>query len=250
MSGHSKWSQIKRKKGITDVKRGQLFTKLARELTSASRENGPDPAGNIRLRLAIQRARDNNMPMDNIERAVKRGSGEGQSQDAYFEVTYEGYSAGGAAVLVEAMTDNRNRAVSDIRRVFSRNGGNMGETGCVAWQFESKGVITGGAPDGKAEEVALAAIDAGADDVKTDDDGFEVYTAPEGLEAVRQALESFGANIVSSELQMVAKSTTSLDPGAAHQTLRLLDLLEELDDVQKVHTNAEFPDEVLAEAAS
>ena len=249
MAGHSKWSNIRHRKDRQDQKKGKMWSKCSKAIMAAARAGGSDPDSNLSLRYAIDEAKYENMPKDTIQRAIDKGAGAGAGED-WLEVTYEGYSAGGAAVLVEAMTDNRNRAVSDIRRVFSRNGGNMGETGCVAWQFESKGVITGGAPDGKAEEVALAAIDAGADDVKTDDDGFEVYTAPEGLEAVRQALESFGANIVSSELQMVAKSTTSLDPGAAHQTLRLLDLLEELDDVQKVHTNAEFPDEVLAEAAS
>jgi YebC/PmpR family DNA-binding regulatory protein len=249
MAGHSKWKQIKRKKGVTDARRGQLFTKLAREITVAAREGGSDTTANFRLRLAIQRARDQNMPVANIERATKRGSGEGAAHETFAAVTYEGYAPGGAAILVEAMTDNRNRTVSEVRRVFSRLGGNMGEAGSVGWLFQSTGVISGDAPAGAAEAVALAAIDAGADDVKTDGDSFEVYAAHDKIEPVRAALEKAGAAIASAELQMVPKSPMPLDPAAAERTLRLLDSLEELDDVNKVYTNADFPEAVLAHMA-
>jgi YebC/PmpR family DNA-binding regulatory protein len=245
MSGHSKWSQIKRQKGAADARRGQLFTKLGREITVAARQGGPDPSANFRLRLAVQKARDNNMPADTIERAIKRGTG-GTEGAALSEATYEGYGPGGAAILVEALTDNRNRTVSDVRATFARAGGSLGEAGCVAWIFESRGVVTIPVRDQEAEELALLAIDAGAEDVKVEDDTVEVYSKPTELENVRRSLEEAGVTVASAEVSMVPKSTVSLGEREAEQTLKLLDRLEELDDVQRVHSNADFPDSVLA----
>jgi len=248
MSGHSKWAQIKRQKGVADARRGQLFTKLGREITVAARQGGGDPETNFRLRLAIQRARDHNMPLDNIERAIKRGLG-GTDSAALTEVTYEGYGPGGTAILLEVLTDNRNRTVQEIRNIFSRGGGNLGEAGCVAWLFEAKGVISIKVDATEAEEWALHAIDAGAEDVKLEDSSLEIHTRPQDLEAVRRALEEKKLPITSAELSMVPKTTLSLDEKAALQTLRLLDRLEELDEVQRVFSNADFPDAVLEKYA-
>ncbi len=242
MSGHSKWSQIKRQKGVSDSRRGQLFTKLSREIEAAVRQGGTSPEMNFRLRLAIQKARDNNMPMDNIERAIKRGAG-GAEGASLIEATYEGYGPGGTAILLEALTDNRNRTTAEIRNAFSRGNGSLGESGCVTWIFEPKGVITVAAGD--TEELALYAIDAGAEDVKVIDRSLEIHTKPEDLEGLRKALEERELAIVSAEVLMVPKSVVMLDEKAALQTLRLLDKLEELDDVQRVFTNADFPDEAL-----
>lgn len=242
MSGHSKWSQIKRQKGAADAKRGQVFTKLSRELALAVREGGDDPDMNPRLRLAMHRARDNNMPMDSMERAMKRGAG-GAEGASLVEANFEGYGPGGVALLLVALTDNRNRTVSEIRNVLTRGGGSLGEAGCVAWNFQSKGVITVEAAD--AEELALFAIDAGAEDVRVIDGSVEIYTRPEDLERLRKAVEEKDLTLVSAELSMVPNSTMMLDQKAALTTLRLLDRLEELDDVQRVFTNADFPDEAL-----
>ncbi len=244
MGGHSHWSQVKRQKGAADAKRGQLFTKLGRELTVAARQGGADPEANFRLRLAVQRAREANMPNDTIERAMKRGSGGGDSAEL-LEVTYEGYGPGGVAVLIDVVTDNRNRSVSDIRATMGRAGGNLSEAGSVAWLFENKGLIAVNAADGDSEDLALAAIDAGAEDVDIQDGRLEVYTRAEDLEKVRQALQERGVNVESSELTKVPKTTVNLGEKEALQALKLLDRLEELDDVQRVHSNAEFPDEVL-----
>ncbi|MFC1968973.1 YebC/PmpR family DNA-binding transcriptional regulator [Chloroflexota bacterium] len=244
MSGHSKWSSIKRQKGVTDAKRGQLFTKLTREIIIAVREGGNNPDGNFRLRLAVQRARDNNMPLDNIERAIKRGSGELEGV-VLVELTFEGYGPGGAAILVNALTDNRNRTLQEVRNIFSRGGGNLGESGCVAWLFESRGVITVKADNMDAEELALQAIDAGAEDVKVADDFVEIYTNPEELVSVRGALEQKEIALASTELAMLPKTVVELEEKAATQILRLLDKLEDLDEVQHVATNADFPDSVL-----
>ena len=242
MSGHSKWSQIKRQKGAADTRRGQLFTKLSRELALAVREGGDNPDMNPRLRLAVQRARDNNMPMESIERAMKRGAG-GAEGASLVEVNFEGYGPGGVALLLVALTDNRNRAVSEIRNVLTRGGGSLGEVGCVAWNFQPRGVITVEAAD--PEELALFAIDAGAEDVKVVDRSVEIYTSPQDLERVREVLEEKELEVISAELSMVPNSTVMLDQKAALSTLRLLDRLEELDDVQRVFTNADFPDEAL-----
>ncbi len=246
MSGHSKWAQIKRQKGVNDNKRGQVFTKLGREITVAARDGGGDPNANFRLRLAIQRARENNMPMENIERAIKRGAGGGEGS-ALEEVIYEGYGAGGAAILVEAMTDNRNRAAADIRSVFTRHGGSLGESGCVAWLFDSRGLISVEVGKNDPDELALLAIDAGADDVKVEDGTLEVYTAPGDLEAVRLALEKSKLTIASAEVSMVPKTTLELDAKATAQVMRLLERLEDLDDVQRVYSNVEVSEEAVAE---
>ena len=247
MSGHSKWSQIKRQKGAADARRGQLFTKLVREISVAAREGGPEPEANARLRLAIQRAREANMPMDTIDRAVKRGgSGEGAALE---EIVYEGYGPGGAAILVEAVTDNRNRTVAEVRNAFTRGGGNLGESGCVAWNFESRGVITI-EPDGNdPEEVALRAIDAGADDFSVADGSIEVYTQPGEVESVRAALEQLDIKVTAADTAMVPKTTLEADPKDAVAVLKLMERLEDLDDVQRVYTNLELSEEALKEFA-
>ncbi len=245
MSGHSKWSTIKRAKGATDAKRGQLFTKLAKEIVVAVRQGGADRNGNIRLRLAIQKARDNNMPADNVDRAIKKASGEGADGDQMAEVIYEGYAPGGAAILCEALTDNRNRTASDVRATFSKAGGNLAEAGAVIWQFESRGVVVVDAPPETAEELAMAAIDAGAEDFETFDSVLQVYSAPGEMEEVRRTLSKRDASITSSEVAMMPKNTIELDESTALRTLRLLDQLEELDDVQRVFSNADFPDSAL-----
>ena len=244
MSGHSRWAQIKRQKGLADARRGQVFTKLAREISIAVRQGGSDPQANSRLRLAVQRARDNNMPLENIERAVKRGTGSSDAA-ALTEVTLEGYGPGGSAILLQALTDNRNRTLSEVRNVFSRNNSSLGESGCVSWIFEPKGVITIEADKVDAEEVALLAIDAGADDVKVDGATVEVHTQIQDLEAIRKTLEGKGIAVSSAELLQVPKTMITLDEQSALQSLKLLDRLEELDDVQHVFTNADFPNEVV-----
>jgi YebC/PmpR family DNA-binding regulatory protein len=243
MSGHSKWATIKRSKGVADAKRGQVFTKLSREISFAARQGG-DPESNFRLRLAIQKARDQNMPLDNIERAIKRGAGGGEGQQVA-EFMMEGYGSGGAAIMVEVQTDNRNRTIQEVRNVFVRHGGSLGESGSVAWQFQSKGVLTIEPDKMDPEEMALFAIDAGAEDVRVEKTYIEVQTQPKELEAVRRALAERKWHIVSAELTMVPTTTVQLEEKAAIQILKLMDRLEELDDVQRVHTNADFSDAVL-----
>jgi YebC/PmpR family DNA-binding regulatory protein len=249
MSGHSKWSSIKHQKAVSDARRGQLFTKLTREIIVAVRQGGSSPETNFRLRLAVQKARDSNMPLDNIERAIKRGSGttEGAS---LAEMVLEGYGPGGTAILVQALTDNRNRTLQDVRNIFSRHGGNLGESGCVAWLFDSRGLISVKTDGLDADEMALQAIDAGAEDVKIENAYVEIYTKPEELEMVRAALEQQNLPIASAELSMVPKTTVQLGEKAALQALKLLDKLEELDEVQHVASNADFPDSVLEEYQS
>ena len=249
MSGHSKWAQIKRQKGANDAKKGQLFTKLGREITVSARQGGPDPDGNPRLRLAIQRARENNMPLDTIERAVKRGAG-GADAAALEEITYEGYGPAGAAILIEALTDNRNRSVAEIRNAFTRGGGNLGEAGCVAWLFDQRGVIAVETNGQDPDEVALMAIDAGADDVRVEDGNVEIYTTPAEVERVREALGSQSIKVISAETAMVPKSTLEADPKDALAVLKLMERLEDLDDVQRVYTNLEIRDDVLAQLSS
>jgi YebC/PmpR family DNA-binding regulatory protein len=244
LSGHSKWSQIKRQKGAADVKRGQAFTKLGREITVAAREGGPDPDGNPRLRQAIARAREASMPTDTIERAIKRASG-GADGATLEENVYEGYGPGGAAILVESLTDNRNRAVAEIRSAFTRAGGSLGESGCVAWLFEQRGVIAVDAQGADADELGLAAIDAGAEDVRVEDGAVEVLTRPTDLDAVRTALEAQGIKVLSAEAALVPKTTLPLDERNAASTLRLMERLEDLDDVQRVYTNLEISEEAL-----
>jgi YebC/PmpR family DNA-binding regulatory protein len=250
MSGHSKWSQIKRQKGTADAKRGQVFTKLTREIIVAARQGGASPEANFRLRLAIQRARDHNMPLENIERAIKKGSGEMGEGASLVEMNLEGYGPHGIAILLQALTDNRNRTLQEIRSVFSRGGASLGESGCVLWLFDPKGVITIESEGAEAEELALYAIDAGAEDVKTEKGYVEIQTNPEDLDAVRKAIKQRGVSTASAELLMVPKTTVPLDDNAALQTLKLLDKLEELDDVQRVFSNADFSDAALEQYRS
>ena len=245
MAGHSKWAQIKRQKGANDAQRGQLFTKLAKEIIVAAKAGGADPAGNLRLRMAIQKAKDNNMPNDNIQRAIQRGAGGGDGAEMV-EITYEGYGPAGTALLVEVATDNRNRTVAEVRNVFTRAGGNLGESGSVAWNFESRGVLTLEPKDSDPDDVAMHAIDAGAVDVLVGDGAIDVYTEPASLEEVRKSLEEAGLAVKQAEQTRVPKTTVQLDEKAAKQTLGLVEKLESLDDVQKVYFNAEFSDDVLA----
>ena len=245
MSGHSKWSTIKHGKAISDARRGQLFTKLAKEIIVAARQGGGSPEANVRLRMAVQRAKDSNMPNDNVERAIKRGTGELEGQDQMSEVTYEGYGPGGTAILLETLTDNRNRTVSEIRSTLTKAGGNLADAGSVAWQFEQKGVIVVEADEDRVEELTLVAIDAGAEDFEEIDSTLHIYSPLDALETLRTNLGEHDATIQSSEISMVPTNTVSLDQKGAIQALRLLDRLEELDDVQRVFSNADFPDEVL-----
>jgi YebC/PmpR family DNA-binding regulatory protein len=249
MSGHSKWSQIKRQKGANDAKRGQVFTKVGREITIAAREGGPDPDANHRLRLAIEKARSVNMPADNIKRAIERAAG-GSAAEQYEEIVYEGYGPGGVALLVEAATDNRNRTVADVRSLFARAGGQLAGAGSVAWQFEPRGVIVVPRDGQDPDSVALTAIDAGADDVDVESDPIEIMTDPTQLEPMRQALEGSGVTIESAEVAMQPKTPIEVDEQTARQNLRLIESLEDLDDVQRVTANFDLPAEILAEAAS
>jgi len=249
MSGHSKWKTIQHAKGAADAKRGNLFTKLTREIMVAVRQGGPNPESNLKLRLAIQKAKDNSMPWENIDRAIKKGSGtlEGSALE---EVILEGYSASGAAILVQAVTDNRLRTIQDVRNIFNRNGGSLGAAGCVAWLFENKGLITIKGENLDGDEIALLAIDAGADDVKVEKDYIEIYTTPDKLEQVRNALKEHNIPITSAGLSMIPKTSVTPDEKGAIQTLKLLEKLEELDEVQNVASNAEFSDEIMAKVAS
>jgi len=249
MSGHSKWSTIKRQKGANDAKRGALFTKVAREISVAARQGGGDPDANYRLRLAIEKARSVNMPADNIKRTIERAAGGGDA-DAYEEIVYEGYGPGGVAVLVEAQTDNRNRTAAEVRSIFTKTGGQLAGTGAVAWQFEPRGLIAVPKAGVDADEVALTAIDAGAVDVDTDDaETIEIQTDPAALESVRKTLEGAGIAVESAESTMIARQTVELDSSKARQALRLVELLEDLDDVSRVTANFDIPEDVFAEVA-
>lgn len=247
MSGHSKWASIKHKKGITDARRGQLFTKLAREIQVAAREGGSDPESNFRLRLAVQRAKQESMPAENINRAIARGSGIGASGATYEEITYEGYGPAGTALLVQTLTDNRNRTVAEIRAIFTRAGSSLGESGSVAWMFDAMGLITIElAPNQSAEDVELLAIDAGAEDVKAEDGLVEVYTSFTELKTVEENLRGQGLNITSADRTMIPKTTVSLDSDKVQSNLRLIEKLEDLDDVQQVYSNLELSEEQIA----
>jgi YebC/PmpR family DNA-binding regulatory protein len=250
MSGHSKWSTIKRQKGVTDAKRGALFTKVAREISVAARQGGGDPDANYRLRLAVEKARSVNMPSDNIKRTIDKATGGGEA-DQYEEIIYEGYGPGGVAVLVEAATDNRNRTAAEVRSIFTKSGGQLAGSGAVAWQFEPRGLIAVNRDDGvDVDEVALAALDAGAEDVDTDDpESIGIYTSPADLERVRKALDGAGVPVDSAKNTMVAKQTVELDSARARQALRLVELLEDLEDVQRVTANFDIPEDVFAEVA-
>jgi YebC/PmpR family DNA-binding regulatory protein len=245
MSGHNKWSSIKHQKGAADAKRGQLFTKLTREIIISVKEGGSSPDANFRLRLAIQKARDSNMPLDNIDRAIKKGSG-GAEGGALVELVLEGYGPSGTAFLVNGLSDNRNRTIQEVRSTFTRHGGSLAESGSVSWLFDSKGIISIDAANVDADELTLQAIDAGAEDVKVEGGVVEVYTVPEDLMKVRQALEKKGLTIGSSELQKIPKTMVKLDDKAGLQALKLLDKLESIDDIQTVYSNADISDSVMA----
>ncbi|MBV9354725.1 MAG: YebC/PmpR family DNA-binding transcriptional regulator [Chloroflexi bacterium] len=249
MSGHSKWAQIKRAKGANDQKRGQLFTKLGREISVAARAGGPNPDGNARLRLAVDRAREANMPMDTIQRAIQRGVGSGEGSQLE-EVTYEGYGPGGAALLITATTDNRNRTVAEVRAALTRGGGTLGEAGSVAWNFLPRGVLIVRPPNGQdPDDFALVAIDAGADDFNVDgsSDELEVLTDPTQLDDVRRALEAAEATVSSAEVAMIPRTQLDLPPDQASQVVRLVERLDDLDDVARVYSNVRLSDELLAQ---
>ena len=248
MSGHSKWSTIKRQKGANDAKRGALFTKLGKEITLAARAGGGDPEANYRLRLAVDKARGANMPADNIKRAIERATG-GDKAIEYEEITYEGYGPGGVALLIETATDNKNRTAPEVRSNFSKAGGQLAGQGSVAWQFEQRGVISVEGGSGDPDDIALAAIDAGATDVDTESDPIEIATEPTELLDVQGSLEAAGVKIDSAELTMVAKTPIEVDLDKARSNLKLIEALEDSDDVQRVTANFELPDEILAEAA-
>jgi YebC/PmpR family DNA-binding regulatory protein len=251
VSGHSKWSSIKHKKGAADAKRGQLFSKLARAIIVAAREGGADPAANLALQNAIEKARSYSMPKENIERAIARGSGAAGDAEAFEQITYEGYGPNGVAIIVEALTDNRNRTAAEVRHVFSKHDGNLGTSGAVAWLFERRGVILVDAETADEDDVMLAAAEGGADDVAQDGSSFQVTTSPELLSSVREALEQAGITVESAETTMVPKTTVELaDEAAARKTLRLIDALEELDDVSEVYANFDVPENVLEAVAS
>jgi YebC/PmpR family DNA-binding regulatory protein len=241
MSGHNKWSKIKRQKGVEDAKKGQIYTKLTREIIMATREGGGDAETNFKLRLAIQKARDSSMPKDNIERAIERGSG-GAEGAVLEEITLEGYGPSGTAILAQTLSDNRNRTVQEVRNVFTRQGGTMGSAGCVAWLFDSRGIISIENSDSDPDEITLQAIDAGAEDVKVEDSAVEIYTKPNELELVKKGLEKQNLTVSAAELSMVPKNMVEVEDKAAIQTLKLLEKLEELDDVQKVYSNVDFSD--------
>ena len=248
MAGHSKWAGIKHKKAIVDSRRGKLFTKLARAITVAAKEGGGDVEGNPRLALAVQKARDASMPKDNIERAIAKGTGEGADVDALEDVVYEGYGPGGVALLVEAVTDNRNRTGSEVRHIFGKHGGNLGEPGSVAYLFDKQGVIVVDA-ERYGEDDLIVAIDAGAEDIGTDDDVFEITCEPSDLTAVRAALDEAGVAVENAEVAQRPKTLVPLDEDGATKLMKLIDALEDQDDVDAVHANFDVPADVLERVA-
>jgi YebC/PmpR family DNA-binding regulatory protein len=251
VSGHSKWSSIKHKKGAADAKRGQLFSKLSRAIIVAAKEGGPDPASNLALQNAIEKARSYSMPKDNIERAIQRGSGAGADAAAFETVVYEGYGPEGVAVLVEALTDNRNRTAADVRHLFAKHGGNLGASGVVAWQFERRGIVLVAADGVDEDELMLAAAEGGADDLERDGSTFQVSSAPEALSSVREAVEAAGFVVETAELSLVPKTTVAIDDEAtARRVIHLVEGLEENDDVQEVYANFDIPERVLEAVAS
>jgi YebC/PmpR family DNA-binding regulatory protein len=245
MSGHSKWSTIRHKKGAADAKRGKIFTKLIKELTVAARMGGGDPQSNPRLRTAVAAAKAENMPKDNIDRAIKKGTGELEGV-SYEEMTYEGYGPGGVAILVDILTDNRNRAASEVRYIFSKNGGSLGEAGCVAWMFDKKGMIVFSKDQYSEEEIMEVALEVGAEDVRDQEDQYEVISLPEDFEAVKEAFEAKQMSYEMAEVTMVPQSTVGVtDEKQAQQLLRLMDALEESDEVQYAYANFDIPNELL-----
>ena len=250
MSGHSKWSSIKHKKGAADAKRGKLFSKLSRAIIVAAKEGGGDPANNLALQNAIEKAKSYSMPKDNIDRAIAKGSGADADADAFETIVYEGYGPEGVAFIVEALTDNRNRTAADVRHLFAKNGGNLGATGAVAWQFDRRGVVIVPAEGVDDEELLLVAADGGADDLDRDGDVFQVTSAPESLSSVREAIEAAGFSVDSAELMLVPKTTVAVeDEAKARQVMRLIDELEDNDDVQEVFANFDIPEQVLVAVA-
>jgi YebC/PmpR family DNA-binding regulatory protein len=251
VSGHSKWHSIKHKKGATDKKRGQLFSKLARAIIVAAREGGPDPAANLALQNAIEKAREASMPKDNIERAIARGAGAASDGESFEHITYEGYGPAGVAVYVEALTDNRNRTASEVRHVFSKSEGSLGETGSVAWLFERTGLLLVPVDGVDEDELTLAAADGGADDVVADGSVFQVTCPAEHVADVRRALEQEGIPVESAQITMLPKTSVTVeDEAAARRIVRLMESLEELDDVQDVYANFDIPEAVLEAAAT
>lgn len=244
MSGHSKWSSIKHKKAAVDAKRGKVFTKLIKEITVAARMGGGDPAANPRLRTAVLAAKSENMPKDKLERAIQKGTGELEGAN-YEEITYEGYGPGGAAVLIESLTDNKNRAVADIRHIFSKCAGNLGENGCVAWMFDKKGYIVIEKTAVDEEKLMETALDAGAEDIREEDENFEVIIEPGDFEKVKSAIDNAGIPFIIAEITMLPQSTTRLEGKEAEQMVRMMEMLDDCDDVQKVYTNADIPDEIM-----
>jgi YebC/PmpR family DNA-binding regulatory protein len=250
VSGHSKWSSIKHKKGAADAKRGKLFSKLSRAIIVAAKEGGGDPSGNLSLQNAIEKAKSYSMPKDNIDRAIAKGSGADADASAFETVVYEGYGPSGVAVIVEALTDNRNRTASDVRHTFAKNDGNLGGSGAVSWLFERRGVVLVPAAGTDEDELTLAAAEGGAEDIALDGSSYQVLTAPENLAAVREAIEKAGFTIDSAELTMLPKTTVEVaDEGDAKKVLRLMDQLEDNDDVQDVYANFDIPEQVLEAVA-
>ena len=234
MSGHSKWHNIRLRKSKVDAQKGKIFTKVTREIIIAAREGGGDPAANFRLRVAVDKARSVNMPLDNIKRAIQKGTGELRDGSSYEEIMYEGYGPGGVAILISAFTENRNRTVADVRNILSRNGGSLGESGCVLWMFDKKGVLTFSSKKVKEDAIFMIATDAGADDVTSDTENIEVICAPQDLQSLKENLEKNGMVSEESKISMIPKTTISLDENEARKVLKLMDLLEEYDDVQEV----------------
>ncbi|WP_371369566.1 putative transcriptional regulatory protein [Sporomusa rhizae] len=243
MSGHSKWANIKHKKGKMDAVRGKVTTKISREITVAVRMGGSDPTGNMRLKLALQKARENNIPKENIQRAIQKGSGSLEGSN-YEEIKYEGYGPGGVAIMVEAMTDNRNRTAADVRHLFSKYGGNLGESGCVSWMFKQKGVFVVDGEGLNEEELMLMVLDAGAEDFEAVDDQFEITTDPDDFETVQEALEKNGIKTEVARITMVPETTSSLSGDDSVKMMKLLDALEDHDDIQEVYTNFDIPEEL------
>ena len=243
MSGHSKWSTIKHKKGATDAKRGKIFTKLIKEITVAARMGGGDAETNPRLRSALISARTQNMPKDTYERAIKKGTGELEGVN-YEELVYEGYGPGGVAVLVECLTDNRNRTIAEVRNVFNKAGGNVGTDGCVAWMFDKKGLISISKEDSDEETLMEVALDAGAEDIKEETDSFEIITDPSDFDAVKEAIDAAGIKYEEAEITMIPQNMTKVEGKEAEQMINFMDALDDCDDVQKFYSNADIPDEV------
>ena len=245
MSGHSKWSTIKRKKGAIDSRRGKIFTKIIKEITLAARLGGGDPEANARLRQAILTAKDENMPKDNIERAIKKGTGTGADAVVFEELTYEGYGPGGAAVLVEVMTDNKNRTVAEVRHIFSKHGGNLGENGCVAWIFEKKGTIVLDKKSVNEDELMELALEAGAQDVREEENEFEIITDPASFEEVKEAIGQRKIKYIEARISLIPQTTVKLEAGKAEQMLKMMEKLEDNDDVQNVYANFDIADDIM-----